>query len=230
MGTIKQGILGGFSGKTGTVIGASWKGIDYMRGQAKSIANPRTQKQIIVRSNLKQISRLMSKANNLLQSSEWYSKPKQSAFSFAVQRNFNNAIVNDVIDLEKITFGEFDTTELTGLTSQFAVADEQLTLSLSWTNDADGIIARDDDEVVVVVVKKSANGDMDDIIIDTLNARREDEELQEFVALVNSFTTGDGFYAYANCKSKRKGPRKPGQTINIPARSVVKFIEKYEVL
>ena len=27
MGTIKQGILGGFSGKVGYVIGSSWKGI-----------------------------------------------------------------------------------------------------------------------------------------------------------------------------------------------------------
>ena len=32
MGTIKKGILGGFSGKVGTVVGASWKGISYMRG------------------------------------------------------------------------------------------------------------------------------------------------------------------------------------------------------
>ena len=34
MGTIKQGILGGFSGKVGTVVGSSWKGISYMRGLA----------------------------------------------------------------------------------------------------------------------------------------------------------------------------------------------------
>ena len=34
MGTINQGILGGFSGKVGTVIGGSWKGITYMRGIA----------------------------------------------------------------------------------------------------------------------------------------------------------------------------------------------------
>jgi len=27
MGTIKKGILGGFSGKVGTVVGSSWKGI-----------------------------------------------------------------------------------------------------------------------------------------------------------------------------------------------------------
>jgi hypothetical protein len=31
MGTIRKGILGGFSGKVGTVIGANWKGGTYMR-------------------------------------------------------------------------------------------------------------------------------------------------------------------------------------------------------
>lgn len=43
MGTIKQGILGGFSGKVGTVIGSSWKGISYMRSRAQSVKNPRTE-------------------------------------------------------------------------------------------------------------------------------------------------------------------------------------------
>lgn len=33
MGTISKGILGGFSGTVGTVIGGTWKGIDYMRSQ-----------------------------------------------------------------------------------------------------------------------------------------------------------------------------------------------------
>ena len=32
MGIIKQAVLGGFSGKVGTVIGSSWKGIAVMRG------------------------------------------------------------------------------------------------------------------------------------------------------------------------------------------------------
>ena len=32
MGKINQGILGGFSGKVGTVVGGSWKGTAYMRG------------------------------------------------------------------------------------------------------------------------------------------------------------------------------------------------------
>ena len=42
MGKIKQGILGGFKGKVGTVIGASWNGISYMRGLAQSHKNPKT--------------------------------------------------------------------------------------------------------------------------------------------------------------------------------------------
>lgn len=34
MGTINKGILGGFSGKVGNVVGGNWKGIDYMRSKA----------------------------------------------------------------------------------------------------------------------------------------------------------------------------------------------------
>ena len=34
MGTINKGILGGFSGKVGTVVGGTWKGISYMRSRS----------------------------------------------------------------------------------------------------------------------------------------------------------------------------------------------------
>lgn len=34
MGTINKGILGGFSGKVGSVVGGNWKGIDYMRSKS----------------------------------------------------------------------------------------------------------------------------------------------------------------------------------------------------
>lgn len=49
MGTIKQGVLGGFSGKVGTVIGSSWKGLSVMRGIAPHIANPKSDKQLAQR-------------------------------------------------------------------------------------------------------------------------------------------------------------------------------------
>ena len=50
MGTIKQGILGGFSGKVGTVVGGNWKGISYMRALAQNVKNPRTDAQMNQRS------------------------------------------------------------------------------------------------------------------------------------------------------------------------------------
>lgn len=40
MGTIKKGILGGFSGKVGTVVGGSWKGISYMRSLPQKVKKP----------------------------------------------------------------------------------------------------------------------------------------------------------------------------------------------
>lgn len=49
MGKIRQGILGGFNGTVGTVVGGSWKGLAYMRGKAQSIKNPRTEKQMAQR-------------------------------------------------------------------------------------------------------------------------------------------------------------------------------------
>lgn len=53
MATIKQGILGAFSGKVGSVVGSSWKGIPVMKSLPPSVANPRTAKQIEQRSRMK---------------------------------------------------------------------------------------------------------------------------------------------------------------------------------
>lgn len=54
MGKINQGILGGFSGKVGNVVGGKWKGIDWMRVRVIP-ANPKTASQITVRSLLKDV-------------------------------------------------------------------------------------------------------------------------------------------------------------------------------
>lgn len=52
MGIIKQGILGGFSGKVANVVGTSWKGIAVVKSQPLSVANPRTAAQVAQRNKL----------------------------------------------------------------------------------------------------------------------------------------------------------------------------------
>ena len=64
MGTIKSGILGGFNGKVGSVIGASWKGISYMRGIAQSIKNPKTEAQVMQRDYFAQLTQMASQLSN----------------------------------------------------------------------------------------------------------------------------------------------------------------------
>ena len=64
MGKIKQGILGGFKGKVGTVIGSSWNGIAYMRGQAQSVKNPKTAAQMQQRNFFKDLQSLASQLSD----------------------------------------------------------------------------------------------------------------------------------------------------------------------
>ena len=45
MGIINQGILGGFSGKVGPIVGFRWKSNYYIRARAAKVTNPRTPKQ-----------------------------------------------------------------------------------------------------------------------------------------------------------------------------------------
>ncbi len=42
MAKIPQGILGGIRGRVGNIVGAAWKGINYIRSMPLSVANPNT--------------------------------------------------------------------------------------------------------------------------------------------------------------------------------------------
>ena len=110
MGTIKQGILGGFSGKVGTVVGASWKGISYMRGQAQHVKNPRTAAQTYNRAALRAITDALRPIATTLQITFAKSAGKMSAFNKAVQINYKKAIINQdgqpVVDYSKLVLSK----------------------------------------------------------------------------------------------------------------------------
>lgn len=63
MGVIKRGILGGFSGSVGNVVGSSWKGIATMKAKPLSVANPNTAGQVAQRSKM---SNLVAFAKQIL--------------------------------------------------------------------------------------------------------------------------------------------------------------------
>lgn len=60
MGIIKQGILGGVSGKVGSVVGTSWKGRAVLKSLPQSVANPNTEGQAAQRTSFKSIAQVGS--------------------------------------------------------------------------------------------------------------------------------------------------------------------------
>ena len=84
MGVIKQGILVVFQNKVGAVIGSNWKGIATMRSRPISVANPRTGKQVAVRSEFSTLVKMASALNATLIRPYWsrFAQKKTGANAF----------------------------------------------------------------------------------------------------------------------------------------------------
>ena len=138
MGKIKQGILGGFKGKVGTVIGSSWNGISYMRGQAQSVKNPKTPAQTIQRDFFKEVQDLAGQFSNEQLAFLFPNSPKNmTRRNMLVQQFAADPIVTDDakhVDLANLnSIGNAATAELPDVT--ITAAGENLTISWDGTDD-----------------------------------------------------------------------------------------------
>lgn len=92
MGTIKQGIFGGFSGKVRTIVSSNWKGICYMIGQAQSVKNPRTAKQVAQRDKFLLALSFIRPIQSFIQVGFKTYAHKQSEFNAAMSYTLKNVI------------------------------------------------------------------------------------------------------------------------------------------
>ena len=159
MGTIKQGILGGFSGKVGTVIGSSWKGISYMRGQAQHVKNPRSSGQVDQRTKF-------NLALNFLQPNVPYIRigyksqaAKQTEFNAAMSYIVKNAITgtspNYALDYTKVMVSRGGLTQVTDGAVNWTAAQSKLTFS--WTDNSGVGTALATDKAMPFVYNKDKN-------------------------------------------------------------------------
>ena len=106
MGNIKQGILGGFSGKVGTVVGSNWKGISYMRAIAPSIRDARTAKQLAQREKFKLVLGFLRSVQSYVRVGFKMYAIRQTAFNAAMSYTMRNAVKgvspNFSIDYSKV--------------------------------------------------------------------------------------------------------------------------------
>lgn len=103
MGVIRQGILGGFSGKVGSVTGSSWKGIAVIKSRPLSVANPRTSGQVAQRSKLSTIVDLAKPLVSPVIKPLWDRfAVKQSGYNAFVQANMAFMDVWSSIEFNKL--------------------------------------------------------------------------------------------------------------------------------
>lgn len=151
MGKIKQGILGGFSGKVANVVGSSWKGIAVMKSLPLSVANPKTAAQLLQRARF---SILVKIAANILTSTV---KPlwdrfaqKMSGFNAFVSKNFDAfSVDSSSLDLTLFSISEGKMLKAAAFDINWATA---TSITATWTDDASDPYALATDIPHIVII------------------------------------------------------------------------------
>jgi hypothetical protein len=199
MATIKKGILGGFSGKVGTVIGSNWKGIDYIRSLPKSSSKPASLAQKDQRLRFTTVMKFLKPIYAVLNIGYQSVKGIQTPLNAAVSYHMKNAITGTSpdyeLDMSKVVFsqgelvGPWLPTIGLGLTGE---------LEVRWQNNNDmgGFANADDDAFLLIynadklqfVVLEHAASRSEEAINLILPANFSGDEL----ACWMSFVTKDG--------------------------------------
>ena len=140
MARINQGILGGFSGKAGTVVGSSWKGRSVMRGLPQVKKNSKSsQDKLNQREKFKLMVEFFTGLADMFAITYRKQAKDISGFNAAVSANIRNAISGVEspfsIDLAKLQFGYANGNLPNGLEPKVSVVPAHQ-ISFSWQNNA----------------------------------------------------------------------------------------------
>jgi len=170
MGTIKKGILGGFSGKVGTVVGSSWKGIAYMRSLPLKVKNPRTERQMNQRSKFALSLNYLKPMTELIRVGWKQYAYGQSAFNAATSYLIAGAIKgnypNYSIDPTKVLISRG---ALTSAVNAMAIPVSGA-INFEWDDNSGLSSAKPTDKALLAVV----NTDKSEAVFDTAGAARSE--------------------------------------------------------
>ncbi|HEY3373391.1 MAG TPA: DUF6266 family protein [Prolixibacteraceae bacterium] len=160
MAKFNQGILGGFSGKVGTVVGSVWKGICTMRALATSVSQPNSPAQLEQRARFKAVVDFLKPLTAFLRLGFKSQAIKMTEFNAAMRYNLENALTGAYpafdIDYSKalVSCGN-----LTGALNPVAAAVAGVGIDFTWDDNSMSAGALPNDKVLLVVynpIKKLA--------------------------------------------------------------------------
>lgn len=149
MARIKQGILGGFSGKIGNIVGSSWKGIAVMKTLPLSVSNPRTAKQVAQRGYFSESVELAQTILVGIIKPLWDRfAVKQSGFNHFLQQFIKLRASSDLASKVKMAMGQMDLL----LEFNASATANNHKLALSWTDDSGSGLKLPTDEIYCLVL------------------------------------------------------------------------------
>lgn len=96
MARIKDGITGGVSGKIGTIVGAKWRGISYIKTKPAKIKDPKSQKQLKQRSKFNVTLNFIRTATELIKIGfQSEADERKTAYNAAMSYNMKHAVKPD---------------------------------------------------------------------------------------------------------------------------------------
>jgi hypothetical protein len=158
MGTIKQGILGGFSGKVGSVIGGVWKGISYMRGIALSHNDLKSDAQLAHRQKFAVVGHFLQPLSEFLLVSFRNYAVRMTGINAAFKYNFANAVTgtypNQAIDYPNARVAQGN---LPSALNQVAASTVAGTVHFTWEDNSGEVGASSDDKTLIVIYNPTQN-------------------------------------------------------------------------
>ncbi|QZE15048.1 hypothetical protein K4L44_04260 [Halosquirtibacter laminarini] len=106
MGKITKGILGGFSGTVGSVIGSTWKGIDVIRSKPKMRKKSSTKSQIAQRKKFGAAVKFFSNIQDLVKIGFQEVAIHQTSHNVAIKENFKHFSYDAQKDELKIDYSK----------------------------------------------------------------------------------------------------------------------------
>lgn len=175
MATFEKGILGGFSGKVGNVVGARWRGKNVMRSLPQRGSYTPTEAQLLQRERFATVVEFLSPIKDIL--SKYYGKQQgdKSSYNLATSYHLKNALIETpegfAMDYPKVLISKGDLREMDS--PQVAPAASQV-IDFEWTDNSGQGNANATDQLVVVFYAPDLNlfQTYEDI------ASREDESAQ----------------------------------------------------
>lgn len=198
MATHLGGILGGFSGTVGAVVGSIWKGIFVMRGKQQYTTNPNTVKQQERRNMFSVMLAFLKPLLGIIRLGFKSLAIGQTEFNAAMSYNIKNAITGVGIPFEvdyaavRLTTGPI----APALTAATAVTLPDL-VNFTWEGNLENPMALPTDQAYLIVVNPAKG-----LSVSVRTAALRDDEAK--VVSIPALFSGDDLHCYVAFENYEK--------------------------